>query len=198
MRQFVVLGHEAPTDPEFSLDDLPGAGRIDVLCRCVTAAFLLSYGIRTDVQVFLVIRDAATIRFDGASLRHLNPDERSTAALIRNALEARSEAVGHVEVESTPGVHVSNRGLEAVLADLDVGTLVQLHAEGRPIVDASPPDEPVFVLSDHGDPTPDEQGLLDGAGAEKVSLGPEALHGNHAIAVAHNCLDTDGYQTYRS
>ncbi|PSP87349.1 tRNA (pseudouridine(54)-N(1))-methyltransferase TrmY, partial [Halobacteriales archaeon QH_8_68_33] len=34
MRQFIVVGHDAPTTPEFPLDDLAGgAGRLDVLCR---------------------------------------------------------------------------------------------------------------------------------------------------------------------
>ena len=27
-----------------------------------------------------------------------------------------------------------------------------------------------------------------------MSLGPEALHANHAIVVAHNFLDTGGYR----
>jgi tRNA (pseudouridine54-N1)-methyltransferase len=50
MRQFVVVGHDAPTTDDFSLDDLPGAGRLDVLCRCITAALLLSHGIRDGVE----------------------------------------------------------------------------------------------------------------------------------------------------
>ncbi len=50
MRQFVIIGHDAPTTPEFSLDDLAGAaGRLDVLCRCVTSAFLLRHAIREDL-----------------------------------------------------------------------------------------------------------------------------------------------------
>lgn len=198
MRQFVVLGHEAPTTPDFSLDDLPGAGRVDVLCRCVTAAFLLSHGIREDVRTWLVIDDALSIRFEGGNLRRLNPDERSTAALIRRALEAAADAVGHVEVESTPGVSVSRRGLDPVLDDLAPDTsLIQLTSKGRPVTDVDPPSEPVFVLSDHQDFSDDEADRLAAAGAERVSLGPRAIHANHAITVAHNFLDTNGYVAYR-
>jgi tRNA (pseudouridine54-N1)-methyltransferase len=32
-------------------------------------------------------------------------------------------------------------------------------------------------------------------GHVRVSLGPERIHADHAIVVAHNYLDTDGYAT---
>ncbi|MEF8821408.1 MAG: tRNA (pseudouridine(54)-N(1))-methyltransferase TrmY, partial [Halovenus sp.] len=35
MRQFIVHGHAVPPTAEVSLDDLPGAGRLDLLARCV-------------------------------------------------------------------------------------------------------------------------------------------------------------------
>ena len=198
MRQFVVVAHDAPLDPGFSLDDLAsGAGRLDLLCRCLNAAFLTSHGLREDVRTYLVIRDSATVRFEGTELRNLHPDERSTAALIRKALEAREDAVGHREVESTPGVFVSKRGLADVLAAVDPdGPLIQLHEDGSPVVDLAPPARPAFVLSDHREFEDDEAAVVDEHADEAVSLGPERLHADHAITVAHNYLDTDGYSRY--
>jgi tRNA (pseudouridine54-N1)-methyltransferase len=197
MRQFVLVAHEAPTEPEFSLDDLPGAGRLDVLCRCVGAAFLLSHDLRTDVRVQLVVGDEYTITFAGEELRNLNPDERSTAALIRTALEHREEAIGRQPVESTPGVTIRRRDVErAIQQAARDGTLVTLHEGGTPIVDTELPADPTLVLSDHRDFTPEERSLLDNHADRTVSLGPERLHGDHAITIAHNYLDTDGYRTY--
>ena len=198
MRQFVVVGHDAPTTPDFSLDDLAGAaGRLDVLCRCVSAALFLSHDIREDVRVHLVLGDEYTVTVDGSTVRHLNPDERSTAALIRTALEEREEAIGHVPVETSPGISLTRRGFEGTLEDVATdGTVIQLHAEGDPVVDAAPPSDPVFVLSDHREFTETEQALLDDTADRRVSLGPRPLHANHAITVAHNVLDTDGYTTY--
>ena len=196
MRQFVVVGHDAPTTPEFSLDDLAGgAGRLDVLCRCVSSGFFLSHAIREDVRVTLVLKDELAIRFEGSELRRLNPDERSTAALIRGALEEKDGAIGHVEVESSPGVYVSRRGFEDVLSAID-GTIVELHEDGTPAVQVEPPPRPTFVLSDHRDFADREADLLADATDERVRLGPEPLHANHAITVAHNWLDTDGYTRY--
>lgn len=197
MRQFVVVGHEAPTRPEFSLDDLPGAGRMDALCRCVTAAVLLSHDIRENVRVHLVLGDQYTVVFEAADLRHLHPDERSTAALVRNALESRGEAVGRMAVETSPGVSLVRLDLEAVLAEIDgQGTVVELHAEGTPAVEVEPPSNPVFVLSDHRDFTEEEREQIVTAAGRRVSLGPRRLHGDQAITVAHAWLDTDGFRSW--
>jgi tRNA (pseudouridine54-N1)-methyltransferase len=198
MRQFIVLGHDAPTTPDFSLDDLAGgAGRLDVLCRCVNSAFFLSHDIREDVRVHLVLGDEVTIRFEGSELRRLNPDERSTAALIRGALEVSDEAIGHMEAEGSPGVYLSKRGFEPVLEEAARGgTVVQLHEEGDPVVDVDPPENPVFVLSDHHDFESSEAELLGEAADRRVRLGPELLHADHAITVAHNYLDTEGFTSY--
>ena len=195
MRQFVVIGHSASTDPALPLEDLPGAGRFDVLCRAVNAAFTLSHAIREDVRCSLVLQDRLTIRLAGDELRYLSPDERNIASLLRTALEAAADVVGAREVESTPGIYVSASGFESVLADLD-GTVIHLHEDGDPLTDLAVPEEPVFVLSDHQPFTDAETAHLSRVADARVSVGPERIHGNHAITVAHNYLDTDGYTRY--
>jgi tRNA (pseudouridine54-N1)-methyltransferase len=198
MRQFVVSGHDAPTTTDFSLDDLAGgAGRLDVLCRCVNSAFFLSHDLREDVRVWLVLGDEFAVRFEGSELRRLNPDERSTAALVRNALDSREEAIGHMEVESSPGVSLSRRGFEPVLETVaEEHTIVTLHEDGDPVGEIDPPDDPAFVLSDHRDFTDRETGLLADIADARVRLGPERLHADHAITVAHSWLDTAGDARY--
>lgn len=196
MRQFVVLGHDAPTTPDFPLDDLPGAaGRLDVLCRCVSAALFRSHGIREDVEVFLVLGDEVTVRIDSRDLQYMSPDERNVASLLKKALDAKDQAIGHREAESTPGIHVSTRGFEAVL-DAVSGTVVELHEDGDPLADVEPPADPTFVLSDHRDFTDEEAGLLADASDQRVRVGPDVLHADHTVAVAHNYLDTDGFEVY--
>lgn len=197
MREFIIVGRNAPTAPEFALDDLPGAGRLDLLARCVTASLLVSHGIRDDVRTHLVLGDAFTVRFDGDSLQGLNPDERSTAALIRTALERRDEAIGHVPVETSPGVSLVRMGLETTLDSLTgESTVSRLHEDGTPIAEVRPPEKAAFVLSDHTDLCPEDAAVVKGHTDLTVSLGPERLHADHAIAVAHNWLDTSGFDAY--
>jgi len=164
----------------------------------VSAGLLLSHGIREGTRVDLVLDDAFTVRFDGATVRHLHPDERNVAARIQGALEQRDGAVGRVPVETSPGVRLVRAGVEAALADAaEAGSLIRLAADGDPIAERSPPDDPAFVLSDDRDPPLEEAALLREAADARVTLGPEAIHADHAIGVAHNWLDTDGYARYR-
>jgi len=211
MRQFVVIGHETPTDSDaVSLSDLPGAGRLDLLCRCVATGVFLSHGIRESVRVHLVVADELTVSFDSDSLRHLHPDERNVAARIRDALAAKPDAIGHMPADVSPGVELRRMGLEATLdrllgAGATSGgpggsptdpTLVQLHEGGNPLVEAAPPADPVFVLSDHRDFTGEEESLLAERADRRVRVGPEPLHADHTVSVVHNWLDTDGYDSY--
>lgn len=198
MRQFVICGHEVPTAPDFSLDALASeAGRLDLLCRCLNAAFLTSHGLRDDVRVHLVLQDEFTVTVDGSSVRNLHPDERSTAALVRTALEHRDEAIGHQPAESSPGVSIRRVGLDVVLDECARdGPVVQLHEDGAAANETEPPANPTFVLSDHRDFTDAEAELLAEAADRQLRLGPTLLHADHAVTVAHHYLDTDGYANF--
>ena len=198
MRQFVVVGHDAPTTPEpISLDDLPGAGRLDLLCRCVATGVFLSHGIRERTRVHLVLGDEFTVSFDSDELRHLHPDERNVAARVRDALDARADAIGHMPADVSPGVELRRMGFEATIGRLGrEGPIVTLHEAGDPLVDAEPPDDPVFVLSDHHDFAAAERELLADYADRRVRVGPKRLHADHTISVAHNWLDTEGFTSY--
>lgn len=197
MRQFLVIGHEAPSTPEVPLDALASeAGRLDLLARTVNAALLESHGIREDARIHLVLDDV-TVSIDGATVRNLHPDERSIAALIRTALEAREDAIGHMPAEPAPGVELYRMDFEATLDRLaEDGSIVQLHEDGDPVAETEPPADPIFVLSDHRDFTDSEAASLEDRTEYRLRLGPRALHADHAISVTHNWLDTGCYASY--
>jgi tRNA (pseudouridine54-N1)-methyltransferase len=192
-RTFVLLAHEVPTTSDFALDDLAGgAGRLDLLARAVGSTLLVSHGLREDVTTFLVIQGEFVIRFEGAELRGLHPDERSTAAQIRAAIETAEGLIGAEERTHSPGIHVTGGDLESVLDEAQ-GPVVQLHEDGEPASEVEPPADPTFVLSDHSDFTDAEAELLAERADHRLRLGPTALHADDAVAVAHNWLDTRGY-----
>ena len=193
MRNFVIVGHKATTNPNFSLEDIPGtSGRLDILCRSVTAAFVISHGIRKDVCVYLVLLGGdttKTIRLQGETLRHLNPDERTTAALLKKALAVPATPEWAM---STSGIFVRTGGLAQVLDDLKAARLIYLREDGLDIRDLVPgalAEDVAFILGDHTGMTPEEETMISGAGAEVVSLGPTSLHADHCIVLINWFLD---------
>lgn len=203
MRNFIVVGHKATTTPNFSLEDIPGtSGRLDILCRAVTAAFVLSHGIRKDVCVYLVLlggETAKTIQLRGETLRHLNPDERTTAALLKKALAVPAAAEWTM---STSGIFVRTGGFVELLADLKDTRLIYLREDGADIRQigkevseagmdcASPSGSAAFILGDHTGMTAEEEALLEQAGARVVSLGSTSLHADHCIVLLNWLWDT--------
>jgi tRNA (pseudouridine54-N1)-methyltransferase len=184
MRRFVVVGHLGSTDPGFSLNDLPGAGRMDELCRCVAASLCLSHGMRRDAECWLLLlggpRGPKTISFSGAEVRNLSPDERNIAGLIKKALAL---PCGTTFREASPGVRVRKGGLDAVL---DECSCAVLDEGGVDVREASSLPETV-LLSDHLNFTEEEEALT--RGLPSYSLGPQVLHADQAIVVLHNELD---------
>jgi len=192
MRYFVIVGHKAVTTGDFKLDDIAGgAGRLDILVRCVNSAFFLSHDIRKDTELFLVLlggyEPPKTIRFSGAELRYLNPDERSTSSLIRNALLKKIEKE---EVRSSPGIYISGMSFEEVIGKLsEKGKLVYLKEDGTDVRSNKLPEDPVFVISDNADLTEEEENALLRYEPEKISVGPHSLHADHCMILVHNEID---------
>jgi tRNA (pseudouridine54-N1)-methyltransferase len=192
VRTFVVIGHRAVTAPNFSLDDVPGtSGRLDVLLRSVAAAFMLSHGIRRDTEAYLLLLGPPdpprTIWIQGERLRHLNPDERTTAALFKKALALQPS--GAAWLQSTPGIAVSKMKLTDILERIKGREIVLLEEGGQDLYSFKPGPNPVFILGDDKGFTDAEIGAVRKAGAQQISVGPVAMHADHAITVTQNYLD---------
>lgn len=192
MRRFVIVGHRAVTHADFNLNDLCGStGRLDVLLRAINSAFFLSHDIRRDVELYLMLLGEPdppkTIRLVGSELKYLNPDERSTGALIRNALikKLRNE-----EVKSTPGIYISRMGFRDVLEKCArSSTIVHLKEDGEGIALLKTLEEITFVLSDDRDLTEEEENILSSYSSNTISLGPLSYHTDHCVVVVNNILD---------
>lgn len=192
MREFVVIGNRAVTDA-FSLNDLPGAGRIDILCRCVNSAFFLSHAIRRNTRIYLVLlgppKPPLIVRLEGSELKYLNPDERSAGSLIKKAVGQKE--VDDFEIQSTPGVWVRRGSLEDVLSEKN--EIIYLREDGKDIKELENMDSDVknlvFVLGDHEGMKREDEELLDEHGATRASVSPYSLHADHCIILVHNELD---------
>jgi len=188
MIKFIVKGNKARTAPDFLLKDLPGSGgRMDIMCRCLTSALLVSHGIRRDVEVILCLSGPPSpprcIRVVGDNVKYLSPDERSTSILIRKALAAYKEGE---EVESTPGIFVSERSFRSILEE-NRENLVLLDEEGDEY-DIIPFENPCFVIGDHLGFDDGEKEMLKNAKI-KMKVSPTILHASHCIVILHSIMD---------
>lgn len=191
MRRFVIIGHKATTSGSFKLDDLAGStGRLDILLRCINSAFFLSHDIRRDAEVYLILlgppNPPKTLKFVGAELKYLNPDERSTGALVRNALMQKVIT----EERCSPGIYASNRSYSDVLTIISKDSqLVYLKEDGKDIREVELPKDVSFVLGDDQDLTYEEEEMLMNYSPLKISLGPISYHADHCITIVNNELD---------
>jgi tRNA (pseudouridine54-N1)-methyltransferase len=193
LRRFLVLVHRVPEDGDFSLNDLAnGGGRMDEVAQVVGAAFLVSNGLRRDTELdLLLLREGGRgrrVHLVGQRLRYLNPDERSTAALLKNALV---RAAGHNDrtLETSPGVFVGPGTEEDLVSFLRMPGAFWAEEGGVPIRRSPLGPEVAGVLGDVFDPSPRERELLVGSGVPRVRLGPRPLRASQCMVLLQNELD---------
>jgi tRNA (pseudouridine54-N1)-methyltransferase len=100
---------------------------------------------------------------------------------------------------STSGIFVRTGGLAEVLANLSDAKLIYMRENGADIRGlgedcqggSSLSGEAAFILGDHTGMTPDEESLIEQAGAKVVPLGPTSLHADHCIVLLNWFLDTN-------
>ncbi len=193
MPAFIVIGRKVCTDGRFSLNDLTGStGRLDVLLRCINSSFMLSNDIRRDIELYLVLQGEPdppkTILLKGSELKYLNPDERATAALIRNALMVKN--INEEWTKSTPGIMVAGLDFPELLKQLEGRRIVYLKEEGSSLSKANLSQDDIFVLGGKDDISEaEEQRISEWPDTLKISLGPRSLHADHCITATLNQLD---------
>ena len=195
-RRFAIIGHRAQSSGKINLNDLAGSsGRIDVLARAVNTALFLSHGIRDDTDITLHLMGgpgpSRRIRFDGAKLRGVYPDERAISGQINRALKEPVPVIGQF-VEIHPGFSHSGGDIEQTINewirnDLDI---VILDAGGEPFDSDIHANSPTgFILSDDQPFTESELDVM--KNLTKISLGDTWLQGHACIAILHHMMDAN-------
>ncbi|HET9958482.1 MAG TPA: hypothetical protein VFQ61_28505 [Polyangiaceae bacterium] len=207
MPRFVITGQRARASADFLLQDLPSSsGRLDVLLGCLRAGLLVSHGLRRESVVYLILnggpRAPRVLRFNGAEVRFLRPDERSLAVLVQKALRTEMDHPEFTEVR--PGIAVAKGGLECVLNELGLSMASSLGPESLPpaysldergedlrsIVDYGP--NPIFFLGDDIGFDAATHERLSRLVRRTISVGPTSLYAEHALSILLNELDRRG------
>ncbi|HJJ56407.1 MAG TPA: tRNA (pseudouridine(54)-N(1))-methyltransferase TrmY [Methanocorpusculum sp.] len=190
MIRIVIIGHKDTTNPNFPLNDMPGmAGRMDVLCRCVNSTFFLSHDLRRNTECYLILQGdpvTQTICFSGKTLKSLNPDERSSGALIKKGLSIMNTSSEYKF--AGPGIAIRTDGLKRLLSEYSFAILDE---NGKDIRDVDELPEN-YILSDHLNFTEEEEELF--KELPRYSVGPRVLHADHAITVILNEFDRRGLE----
>ncbi len=191
MRGFLIIGNKAFTKP-FRLNDLPGAGRIDILCRCVAQSLFISHGIRKDVEVYLLLLGEPdppkAIKIVGKTVKRMSPDERNIAGHLRKALGVK---VNKNWKEVSSGVYVARKCLKDLLEELSAYyEIYYLREDGKDIRDlAKEMENPLFVLGDHIGVKKEDEEIVISYAREIISVSKLSLQADQCIVIVHYELD---------
>lgn len=190
MRTFVLYSRKARTDDNFKLHDLINAGRMDLVCRCISSALWLSHRVREDVRLFVVLngppKPPVTICFQGSQLLKVYVDETTNAKWIKNLLSLK---FGNewLEIE---GTKIAKKSFQEVLSELE-GKRYVLHEKGEFVENIKLDKDPVFVLGDQvGLPEKDERFAL--RNGEKISLGKNVYLASSCVSILNWVCDKQG------
>ena len=191
MRTFVLYSRRGNTDGNFKLNDLIGAGRMDLVCRCVASALWLSHKAREDARIFVVLngppKPPVTICFQGSEYSTVYVDEQTNANWIRQLLKMNFGK----EWLFVEGTKIARKSFQEVITELD-GPKYVLHEKGEFIDNIKFKPKPIIILGDQvGLPRNDESFALRNSG-EKISLGKSVYLASSCVSILNWVCDKQG------
>ncbi|TRZ54200.1 tRNA (pseudouridine(54)-N(1))-methyltransferase TrmY [archaeon] len=187
MRTFILYSR-GWTKP-FSEKDLPGAGRIDIACRCVSAALFVSYTVRRDTRIFISLNGGekpVALCFDG-QIRKISPDERSIGLWISKTL---ANTFTKEWKRTDNGILYAQKSFEEILEEVkkEKCDFYLLDEEGKNIEETEIKENPAFILGDNAG-IPEKEKALAEKFSEKISLGETSYLASSCISVLHWICD---------
>ncbi len=187
---FLLKASTAHTAPDFDLRQVAStSGRLDIICRCIQAAFIGPTGTRPDVEFKAILegqpRPPLALKLSSNQLRDLPPDEEAIASWIFNAMQSDS---------GSNGIALSRESFEKAVRSLRSSekTLFYLHEEGDDLesLNSRGFSEVGFILGDQtGLDVPSEK-FLDGLEIPRVSIGPRSYLSSSCIVFVNSFLDS--------
>jgi len=190
MRTFILYSRKARTDNRFKIEKLIEAGRMDLVCRCITAALWLSHKARDDTRFFIILngppKPPVTICFEGPKLLKVYVDEKTNARWIKKLLSIKFGK----DWKEVNGAKISRKSFQEVVKELE-GSVYVLHEKGTPIQDFKLEENPIFILGDQvGLPEKEERFAL--RYGEKISLGKKVYLASSCISIINWVCDKRG------
>lgn len=176
-RHFIILSNTVNVTNPLKLNNLTGFGRLDVLCRCITAAFFLSSSFREDTELSIFFsQNNRLLTISGQHAKGINPDERSLAGVLKRIFKGRPSR----------GITFVHASIVEVLTQ-HRPTILDVHGE-KNFAQLALRD--VFLIGDQvGFTNADRQMFKHLSEMESLTLGPRVYLSSQTIAILHYLLD---------
>jgi tRNA (pseudouridine54-N1)-methyltransferase len=186
----MLYSRKGRTDSRFDVENLIEAGRLDLVCRCITSALWLSHKARDDTRFFANLngptKPPVTICFDGSKLLKVYVDEKTNARWIKKLLSLRFGK----EWMNVEGTRIARKSFQDIIKETDSNVYV-LHEKGIPVDQVELKEKPMFVMGDQiGLPNKEEKFAL--RKGEKISLGKNVYLVSNCIAALNWICDSRG------
>ena len=193
MREFILRALKSKTSP-FDVNDLANAGRMDIVCDCISTALFTASNVRTDTILHVILEGPSyppkLVSFYGSELKGFDYDQKSIAEKINFALKQSINLKLNEEIDLKNGIKVSKKSFEALVKEKSkTSQLIYLNHKGQDIRIFEFQDNVTFIFGDYIGMPKKTESLLERIGAKKIKLGPKMLFASQCITIVHNELD---------
>jgi len=186
MREFILFSRQGATSAPFDVSALGDVG-LDIVARCISAAFCVSGHIRRDVILHAFLGGPPSppvyLKFDGNGLRSLDPSESGIGEAILGALNSLKGR------PSSQGITASKISLEYYIRRYCMGRRMYVLEEGGRDVDQVDLSGAIFILGDKVGLPKKEEIFVERHGAEKLSIGSTRYFTSHCIVILNYEID---------
>lgn len=189
MREFIYFSRSARTSGNFK--DLMKAGRMDIVCHVIIAAFFLSHKLRENIKLHLVFYGPP----DPPKHLELNSSEemkeflskKDVSGLIKRMLFKYKKGK---RAEPFPQCFIEKKSISDIIKELkeENKEIYILDKRGKSLRDIKIPENAVFILGDH-EGIPQKEKRRISKLAEKTTIGPNIYFASQTLTILQNELD---------
>jgi len=187
MREFIYYLAKGRTSGNFK--DLMEAGRLDIACHVVIAAFFLSHKIREDVRLHLILNGPPDppkhIEFEYD--KDIPFSKKDIGGLLKRILYKYKKGEKN---KVFPGCYIEKKSFVKLIEGFHGRNIYLLDKKGEDIRDIEMGKDPIFILGDQeGIERKDKKFILKNLNVKPVNIGSLEYFSSQVVAIVNNELD---------
>lgn len=185
MREFVLFSNRGRTKGDWK--DLMAAGRMDIICHSVIAAFFLSNAIRSDVKLDIILNGPPDPpkHIEFVYDKDMPISKKDVGNLIRSTLWKYKPKK---RIKAFPGVFIEKKTLRKLIKEKIDKEIYYLSNRGEDISKIRFGENPIFVIGDH-EGIPKQEIKFLKKNAKAISIGPNMYFTSQCISFLNIWLD---------